>query len=71
MATNQDLLDNAREALNNILLMDGVEEYSTQEKRYRAQRITEIKNLIFDLENRIAASAGGGARLVKPIEEVA
>lgn len=64
--TDQEILDNAKTALNDILL-GKVEEFREGSESARTLRIRELKLTIAEYEAKIASSNGN---VCKPIREV-
>lgn len=61
--TDAELLELARTALANRLRGDAYTEYGVADRRFRGASISELRQLIKDLQRAVA----GGARLIKPI----
>lgn len=66
MATDQEILDNAKASLNDILL-GKVEEFREGSESARTLRIEALQNLIREYEAKVAATNGN---VFKPIREV-
>jgi len=72
-ATDQQILDEARDSLLRILQTDATF-MSSSEKQMRQLEISELKDLIASYESKVVAAAGttptGGRRFMMPVRRV-